>query len=61
MGQRELNMQQKRWLDLLKDYDYTIEYHPEKANKVVDALSRKSKSDDLYRNCRVCRPKKCES
>ena len=35
-------MRQKRWLDLLKDYDYTIQYHPGKVNVVADALSRKS-------------------
>nr|GFD50349.1 RNA-directed DNA polymerase [Tanacetum cinerariifolium] len=40
--QRELNMRQRRWLELLKDYDANIQYHPEKANVVADALSRKS-------------------
>nr|GFB64657.1 hypothetical protein [Tanacetum cinerariifolium] len=40
--QRELNMRQRRWLELLKDYDTNIQYHPGKANVVVDALSRKS-------------------
>nr|GFC29862.1 reverse transcriptase [Tanacetum cinerariifolium] len=40
--QRELNMRQRRWLVLLKDYDTNIQYHPGKANVVVDALSRKS-------------------
>ena len=35
-------MRQRRWLELLKDYDLTISYHPGKANVVVDALSRKS-------------------
>src|SRR2546428_13273652 len=39
--QRELNARQRRWLELLKDYDCTIEYHPGKANVVGDALSRK--------------------
>jgi len=34
-------MRQRRWLELLKDYDCNIMYHPEKANKVADALSRK--------------------
>ena len=35
-------MQQRRWLELVNDYDYEFHYHPGKANKVVDALSRKS-------------------
>ncbi|KAL5574889.1 hypothetical protein UlMin_016588 [Ulmus minor] len=39
--QKELNMRQRRWLELVKDYDCEILYHPGKANKVADALSRK--------------------
>ena len=35
-------MRQRRWLELLKDYDCTILYHPGKANVVANALSRKS-------------------
>ncbi|WVZ76765.1 hypothetical protein U9M48_024707 [Paspalum notatum var. saurae] len=40
--QNELNMRQRRWLELIKDYDMEIHYHPGKTNVVVDALSRKS-------------------
>jgi len=40
-SQKELNMRQRRWLELIKDYDFTISYHPGKANTVADALSRK--------------------
>ena len=39
--QKELNMRQHRWLELIKDYDLEILYHPGKANVVADALSRK--------------------
>ena len=39
--QKELNMRQRRWLELVKDYDCEIFYHPGKANSVADALSRK--------------------
>jgi hypothetical protein len=39
--QSELNMRQRRWLELIKDYDLEIHYHPRKANVVADALSRK--------------------
>ena len=38
----DLNMRQRRWLELIKDYDLEIHYHPGKANVVADALSRKS-------------------
>jgi len=40
--QKELNIRQRHWLELLKDYDLQIQYHPRKENVVVDALSRKS-------------------
>ncbi|WMV18783.1 hypothetical protein MTR67_012168 [Solanum verrucosum] len=42
--QKDLNLRQRRWMELLKDYDITILYHPGKANVVVDALSRKTQS-----------------
>ncbi|GKA08156.1 putative reverse transcriptase domain-containing protein [Tanacetum coccineum] len=41
LDQKELNMRQRRWIELLSDYDCEIRYHPGKANVVVDALSRK--------------------
>jgi hypothetical protein len=40
--QSELNMRQRRWLELIKDYNLNVHYHPGKANVVADALSRKS-------------------
>ncbi|KAL0336686.1 UNVERIFIED_CONTAM: Retrovirus-related Pol polyprotein from transposon.6 [Sesamum radiatum] len=42
LTQKELNLRQKIWIELLKDYDCTIDFHPGKANVVADALSRKS-------------------
>ena len=41
--QRYLNMRQRRWMEFLEDYDFTLHYHPSKANVVADALSRKSR------------------
>ena len=38
--QRDLNLCQRRWLEYLEDYDFTLQYHPGKANVVADALSR---------------------
>jgi hypothetical protein len=40
--QSELNMRQRRWLELIKDYELEIHYHSGKANVVADALSRKA-------------------
>ncbi|KAA3473005.1 Integrase, catalytic core [Gossypium australe] len=42
MTKKELNLRQCRWLKLLKDYELVIDYHPSKANVVVDVLIRKS-------------------
>ena len=40
--QSELNMRRRRWLELIKDYNLEIHYHPRKANVVAHALSQKS-------------------
>ena len=36
-------MRQRRWMEYLEDYDFTLQYHPSKANVVADALSLKSR------------------
>ncbi|XP_015159833.1 uncharacterized protein [Solanum tuberosum] len=53
--QKDLNLRQKRWMDLLKDYDITILYHPGKANVVDDVLSRKAGSMGSLANLQVSR------
>ncbi|GJX11186.1 putative reverse transcriptase domain-containing protein [Tanacetum coccineum] len=47
LDQKELNMRQRRWLELLSDYDCDIRYHPGKSNVVADALSRKERIEPL--------------
>ncbi|GJS51711.1 putative reverse transcriptase domain-containing protein [Tanacetum coccineum] len=47
LDQKELNMRQHRWIELLSDYDYDIRYHPGKANVVADALSHKERIEPL--------------
>nr|GEV72714.1 reverse transcriptase domain-containing protein [Tanacetum cinerariifolium] len=51
LDQKELNMRQRHWLELLSDYDYDIRCHPGKANVVVDALSRKERDKPKYLTC----------
>ena len=41
--QWDLNMRQRRWMELLEDYNFTLHYHPGKENVVADELSRKSR------------------
>jgi hypothetical protein len=48
--QSNLNLRQRRWLELIKDYDLGINYHLEKANVVADALSRRSHVSQLVVN-----------
>ncbi|GJZ28517.1 putative reverse transcriptase domain-containing protein [Tanacetum coccineum] len=67
LDQKELNMRQRRWLELLSDYDCDICYHPGKANVVADALTRKERSKPLRANiatyvskCLTCAKVKAE-
>jgi hypothetical protein len=45
--QSDLNLRQRRWLELVKDYDLGINYHPGKANVVADTFSRRSQANHL--------------
>ncbi|GJV19806.1 putative reverse transcriptase domain-containing protein [Tanacetum coccineum] len=54
LDQKELNMRQRRWLELLSDYDCEIRYHPEKENVVADALSRKERNKPLQCRSPIC-------
>jgi hypothetical protein len=56
--QEDLNMRQRRWLELIEDYDLEIHYHPGKANVVADALSRKSYCHSL--SMEVVPPELCQ-
>nr|GEX98860.1 putative reverse transcriptase domain-containing protein [Tanacetum cinerariifolium] len=47
LDQKELNMRQRRWIELLSDYDCEIRYHPRKANILADGLSRKEREKPL--------------
>jgi hypothetical protein len=51
--QADLNMRQRRWLELIKDYDLEVHCHPRKANVVADALSRKSKCNCMKMDPRI--------
>ena len=51
LTQKELNLRQRRWLELFKDYDCIIDYHPGKANVVADTLSRKTISVLSLKHC----------
>ncbi|GJR09717.1 putative reverse transcriptase domain-containing protein [Tanacetum coccineum] len=48
LDQKELNIRQRRWLELLSDYDCDIRYHSGKENVVADALSRKERIEPLW-------------
>ncbi|GJR42042.1 putative reverse transcriptase domain-containing protein [Tanacetum coccineum] len=47
LDQKELNMRQRRWLELLSDYDYKIRYHPGKANVILSAQSKARKEENF--------------
>jgi hypothetical protein len=51
--QADLNTRQRRWLELIKDYDLEVHYHPGKANVVADALSRKLQCNCVMMDSRI--------
>jgi hypothetical protein len=51
--QADLNMRQRRWLELIKDYDLEVHYHPGKANVVADALSQKLQCNYVVMDSRI--------
>jgi hypothetical protein len=51
--QADLNMRQRRWLELIKDYDLEVHYHPRKANVVADALSRMLQCNCVMMDSRI--------
>jgi hypothetical protein len=51
--QADLNMRQRRWLELIKDYDLEVHYHPGKANVVADVLSQKSQCNCMMMDSRI--------
>jgi hypothetical protein len=51
--QADLNMRQRGWLELIKDYDLDVHYHPGKANVVADALSRKAQCNCVTMDSRI--------
>jgi hypothetical protein len=51
--QADLNMRQRRWLELIKDYDLEVHYHPGKANVVADALSQKAQCNCVSMDSKI--------
>ena len=51
-SQKDLNLRQRRWMELLEDYDFELQYHPGKANVVADALNRRSHLEIASLMCR---------
>ncbi|GKC82760.1 putative reverse transcriptase domain-containing protein, partial [Tanacetum coccineum] len=47
LNQKELNLRQRRWIELLSDYDCKIRYHPGKSNVVANAISQKGRDKPL--------------